>query len=79
MLKQFNRGLIDKDDSLLLAISGGIDSMVMLDYFINLKDSMNLKLSVAYVDHQRREDSYLDYQLIDETCKNTKFHYIIQN
>ena len=72
MLKQFNIGLIDKDDSLLLAISGGIDSMVMLDYFINLKDSMNLKLSVAYVDHQRREDSYLDYQLIDETCKKHK-------
>ncbi len=72
MLKQFNIDLIDKNDSLLLAISGGIDSMVMLDYFIKLKDSMNLILSVAYVDHQKRKDSYLDYQLIDEICKKYK-------
>ena len=72
MLEKFNINLINKNDSLLLAVSGGIDSMVMLDYLTKLKNSMNLKLSVAYVDHQKREESYLDFQLIDETCKKYK-------
>ncbi len=38
MIKEFNKYIIDnklfdKEDNILLAISGGIDSMVMLDLF----------------------------------------------
>lgn len=60
MLKNINKNLISQGDRLVLAISGGIDSMVMLDYFNRIKDEMSLTLFVAHIDHQKRNVSYDD-------------------
>jgi len=67
MIKNFGSHLIEPGDSLLLAISGGIDSMVLLDMIVKLKEKLNLKLYIAHVDHQKRvtskddRDFVLDY------------------
>ena len=39
MIKNFGYHLIEESDSLLLAISGGIDSMVMLDIIVKIKNN----------------------------------------
>lgn len=82
LLQKFNKNLIEKNDSLLIAVSGGIDSMVLLHYLLHYDQSMNLTLTVAHVDHQKRKDSYLDHQLIEDTCNqyglvcySTKLNY----
>ncbi len=70
MLKQFNMKLIKPHEHLLLAVSGGIDSMVMLHYLASKREEMDLQLSVAHMDHQKRVDSPNDYKLIADFCKN---------
>ena len=42
--------------SILLAVSGGIDSMVMLHLFSKLRERMDLRLSIIHVNHQLRGD-----------------------
>lgn len=47
-------GLVRHGDSVLLAVSGGIDSTVMAWLFAGLRTSWNLTLSIAHVNHQMR-------------------------
>lgn len=47
-------GLISRGQRLLLAVSGGIDSMALLHMFHRLKDEWNLELTVAHINHQLR-------------------------
>ncbi len=46
--------LMQPGDSILLAVSGGVDSMAMLHLFTRLQTSWNLKLAVSHVNHQLR-------------------------
>ncbi|MBN2540109.1 MAG: tRNA lysidine(34) synthetase TilS [Bacilli bacterium] len=78
MLEHFNMNLIQKKDSLLLAISGGIDSMVLLDFLAKQQKEMGLTLTVAHLDHQKRTESFLDCQLILDTCKKLSIKTYIE-
>lgn len=71
-LKIFNQINPDiKDKKYLLAISGGIDSMVLLHLFFNQK----LNFEVAHCNFQlRAEDSNLDQNLVEDYCQT---HQII--
>lgn len=54
-----------KNKSFLLAVSGGVDSMVLLDLFVKAK----LKCFVAHCNFQLRDkDSDLDEKLVTEYC-----------
>ena len=57
-------GLIDKKDKILLAFSGGPDSVYMLEQFLNIKDEYELTLHLAYVNHNLREDVYKDISFV---------------
>lgn len=74
MLEQFDHSLIEDNDVLLLAVSGGIDSMVMLHYLYSMKSQKNINMAVAHFDHQTREESFLDCQLVVDTCKKLSIH-----
>ena len=55
----------------LLAISGGADSMLMLDLFITLRVNYNISFSVAHLNHNlRAESSYEQSQLEKIFTKN---------
>jgi tRNA(Ile)-lysidine synthase len=47
-------GLVPSGSIVLLAVSGGIDSMVMLHLFSEIADRRSLKLAVVHVNHQLR-------------------------
>ncbi|MBI5885087.1 MAG: tRNA lysidine(34) synthetase TilS [Deltaproteobacteria bacterium] len=47
-------GMLDKGDTLVCAVSGGVDSMVMLHIMYGLKDEFGLKLVVAHLNHNLR-------------------------
>lgn len=72
MLKQFLRHLSENNlaqagDKILLAVSGGIDSMVMLDLFIK----SGISCEVAHVNFQLRgEESDGDELFVKMLCKN---------
>jgi tRNA(Ile)-lysidine synthase len=53
--------------SMLLGVSGGVDSMVMLHLFSRLQKRMKLNLSVVHVNHQLRHDESMgDEQFVRE-------------
>ena len=60
MLKKFleycrQKNLIKLNDSVLLSVSGGSDSVFMLKLFNEIKNVFNLKLGIAYIDHKIRD------------------------
>ena len=77
MLPPFNKfietnQLIQNSDKILLTISGGIDSMVMLDLFIK----SNIKIAVAHCNFDLRGiESEGDEKLVLETCLKNKIEF----
>jgi len=57
---------VNKTDKILLAVSGGIDSMVMLDLF----RKCNFHIEVAHIDHSTRNgESSIDALFVSEYCQ----------
>ena len=68
-IKEF--GLIQKDDKVLVAVSGGPDSMCLLNSLINLKDKLKIKeIKVAHVNHMLRKEADAETKYVEEFCKN---------
>lgn len=67
-----------QNPTFLLAVSGGVDSMVLLELFSNLKSQIsNLKFMVAHINYKLRgEDSDLDQELVEKFCEkqDVKLH-----
>jgi tRNA(Ile)-lysidine synthase len=58
---------ISLDDTLILAVSGGVDSMVLLDLII--ASHPKEKIIIAHYDHSLRGDeSDGDARLVRDTC-----------
>lgn len=49
-------GLVRHGDTIVLAVSGGVDSMVMGELFARLSSEWRLRLVIAHVNHQLRGD-----------------------
>ena len=63
------RGLTLKNKKIGLAVSGGVDSMVLLDAFCKLSKEFDLKLFALHYNHKWRKESYLDLKPIRKYCK----------
>lgn len=61
-----------------LAVSGGIDSMVMLDIVNKLKNEFNLNLYVLHYNHRWRKESHLDASLVKKYCYTNKINFIYE-
>ena len=65
-----------KDKKLLLAVSGGVDSMVLLDLFYKLR----FDISVVHCNFQLRgKESDADEMLVRETCQDSYIPYFIKS
>jgi tRNA(Ile)-lysidine synthase len=63
-------GLVKPGDRVLLAVSGGVDSMVMLHLFEVFRRSWNLELHIAHLNHQLRGDESLrDEEFVRQTAE----------
>jgi len=62
---------------LLLACSGGIDSMFLLHYFSELKKTSDFVLHACYVDHKLRTESVSESKFVDKICQDLgiEFHF----
>lgn len=64
-----DKNLIEEEEKVLLAVSGGMDSMVMLDLF----HRAGLDFAVAHVNYGLRgRDSDEDERLVEDTCQQFK-------
>ena len=73
-----NNNLIKKDDKIVVAVSGGPDSMCLLDSLFKLKDKLKFKVVVAHVNHGIREESEQEKVYVEKFCKvrDIPFYYL---
>jgi len=57
--------LVKEGDTLVLAISGGADSMAMLDLFIRIAPQYHLKLVGAHLNHKLRKEADDDARFVE--------------
>ena len=63
--------LIVKGDKLLVACSGGVDSMALLSFLYRFKSYFQIELAAVHVDHMLRGSaSDEDRRFVEETCRN---------
>ena len=58
-----------KNESVVIATSGGPDSMVLLDLVNSLKRELNLKIICAHVNHKLRKESDEEEKMVKEYCE----------
>ncbi|MFD1706507.1 tRNA lysidine(34) synthetase TilS [Siminovitchia sediminis] len=62
-------GLLRRGDFVVAAVSGGPDSMAMLDFLVKRQDMYGIRLAVAHVDHMLRgEESVQDLEYVRSYC-----------
>jgi tRNA(Ile)-lysidine synthase len=67
--------LLSMGDCLLLAVSGGADSVCLLHVMLSLKEELGIKLHVAHLDHQLRgEESDGDAAYVAELAQSLDIH-----
>ncbi len=59
-----------RDRKLVLAVSGGIDSIVLAKTIIELKNDLNLQLVICHVNHNLRPTSAADADFVREFAKS---------
>lgn len=71
--------MIEKKDKVLVALSGGPDSMTLLNILNDLKDELDIELGAAHVNHLlRANDAERDEGICRKYCeeKNITFHLL---
>lgn len=60
--------LINENDKIILGVSGGPDSLFMLNILNNLKEKLHIELVVAHVNHMIREEANSEEEFVKEFC-----------
>ncbi|MGH7477775.1 MAG: tRNA lysidine(34) synthetase TilS [Longimicrobiales bacterium] len=61
--------LVLPGEHVLVAVSGGLDSVVLLDLLRRLAPAWQLTLTAAHFDHRMRADSATDAAFVDRVCR----------
>ena len=71
--------LVSNNDKIVVAVSGGPDSMFLLDMLLKVRKLKNFDIIVAHVNHNVRAESYDEAKMVEEYCKNNNmiFEYMI--
>jgi len=69
---------IANNDSVVVAVSGGADSMCLLNIFIELRKKIDINIICAHVNHNLRKESEQEKVLVEKFCKNNSviFEYM---
>jgi tRNA(Ile)-lysidine synthase len=72
-IKQYR--MLTPGDRVLVAVSGGVDSVVLLYALRELQKSEKLSLAVAHFDHAIRTDSAADAEFVKKLARSLKLRY----
>ena len=70
--------LIKSGDKIVLAVSGGPDSIFMLDILNRLKDNLEFEMVVCHVNHMIREEAEEDAIFVENFCKRNSIECYVK-
>lgn len=70
--------LIREGDKVIVAVSGGPDSICLLHILNQLKTKIDFKIFVAHVNHMLREEADEETQYVEEFCKKLEIDCFIK-
>ena len=66
-------------DTIIAAVSGGVDSMVMLSLLWEIQEIFNYSIIVTHFNHQYRDElSDNDEQMVREYCKTLELKFVVE-
>ena len=68
----FLNSIIDANDKLVVACSGGPDSMALLYLLCNLNKDKEFDIICAHINHNKREESEAEALLVEKFCKENQ-------
>lgn len=75
-IKKYN--LIEPKDKIVLGVSGGPDSISMLNILNEIKDELNFEIYVAHINHMIREEAEDDEKYVQEYCTKNNIQCFIK-
>ena len=72
-------GLIKKNEKILIAFSGGPDSVFLYNLLFFLKEYYSIEISLIYVNHNLREDVKNDLNFVEEFSKENNVPLYIES
>ena len=70
--------LIEKNDVIVVGVSGGPDSITLLVCLNKYKEKFGYKLVVAHINHLIRKDSTEDEEFVENVCKNLGIEFFVK-
>lgn len=71
--------MIEPNDTVLVALSGGADSVCLAHFFLKYREKLKIKLVCAHIEHGiRGKESLRDFEFVKKWCENAgvDFKYI---
>ena len=72
-----NYRLIQKNDKILIGVSGGPDSVALLHILNSLSGKLKFNLFIAHLDHMLRKDSIKDAEFVKKLSRELKIPLVI--
>ena len=67
--------MIEPGDKLVLGVSGGPDSICMLNSLYDLKEELHIEICVAHINHGIRKEAEEDEAYVENYCKEKKIPF----
>jgi len=70
--------LIESGDNIVVGVSGGPDSICMLDILIKLKEKINFNIYVAHINHMIRTEAADEEKYVQEYCEKNNIKCFVK-
>ena len=76
-VKKYN--MLSRGDRVLIGVSGGADSIALLEFFVSVKEKYDLDICVAHIEHGiRGEDSVNDAEFVKNYCTKLGVNFYLK-
>ena len=71
-------GLIKNGDNIVVGVSGGPDSMALLNVLINIKEELGFGITVAHINHMIRKEAEEETLYVEDFCKQRNIQCFVK-
>lgn len=71
-------GLIQAKDKIVLAVSGGPDSITMLDILRQIQEEFDFEIVVAHINHMIRKEAIQDEEYVKKYCEKNSIEFFVK-